>query len=124
MAFQRLVQKVQRHGVLPCSPSGHDSLRQLECEQERHFRWRFLSTGRPHIEQLAQRIFDDLKHELDGPELALAMDRLIESQQECWRLMCRHLEGQIHVALLRHHGGGDGKAGSPSLEKGLHDMTL
>jgi len=58
-----------------------------------------VNTGRPHIELLAQRIFDALKEELDGPELTLAADELVRAQQHCWRLVCDHMEEKITESL-------------------------
>lgn len=77
-----------------------------------------MNTGRPHIEMLSQRIFDELQQELQGPELMAATDRLIEAQQECWRLICDHLEDEIRAALLS--GGG---AATPSLNRRLHQLS-
>lgn len=68
-------------------------------EQQRHFRARFLTTGRPHIDQLAQRLFAEMERRLEGPELTAATDWLIEHQQECWQMICHQLEEQISLNL-------------------------
>lgn len=70
-------------------------------EEARHFRARFASTGKPHIEQLATRVFEEMASRLEGPQLTEAADWLIEHQQECWQQICYELEEQICESLGR-----------------------
>jgi len=80
-----------------------DACQQLLREQSRHFRWRFVNTGRPHIELLAQRMFADLQGELQGEDLTVAADWLVEAQQDCWRIVCEYLEEDLVRSLRDCH---------------------
>lgn len=91
----------------------------LHAEDARHFSWRFVNTGRPHMEVVARRIFEELCNEHDMAEVTAAADRVIETQQECWRLICEHLEEQISAA---HRSSGSSPA-SPPLEERLRGAS-
>merc|ERR1712194_283923 len=99
LAFHSIVKDVLRHH------HGHEvsgRLQTLMDEQARHFRWRFVNTSRPHIDHLAQRLFADLeKSNLDHHQMSVAVDRVIDTQQDCWRIICELLEqGLVDTACV------------------------
>jgi len=109
---------VQR-ALLKAGGRHSERMQHMTDEQERHFRWRFVNTGRPHIELLAHRVFDLLREELRGPELTLAADKLVSAQQQCWRLVCDCMEEQLQETLHKKHD----SSAAQALEDSLHEIS-
>lgn len=111
----------EHSGKEPCP---RDAFQQLRREQRRHFKWRFVHTGRPHIEMMAQRLFNSMQSELNDRQLAKAADWIIEAQQECWRIVCENLERELLRSLRDGHDRSESGGEATLLHRRLQSMAV
>jgi len=68
-------------------------------EQALDFRSQILEAAQPEIDEFSQRLFDTLQEIDNIDDMVAGAAQIIEGQEECWRLICHHLEAHIQDCI-------------------------